>query len=632
MRLRNNLSSFPRIGVAAASSLVAASVLFVAQADAELSRFALSAPQRDGGARTLRFVSHGRAFDLTLAPNRDLVAPGLRAIAIDPAGTRTLGFAAAWIGRATDGSEARVRLEGDRVRGHLRGPAGTLVFEPSSDGRHDVRASSELLAGAAPLACGAGTAGPTGENAYPAGPVATSPLSAMLDATGAFVAPGSTAALVEAGPKVLELSLVLDAAFYRRFGDASADEAVALMNQVDAITRRDLGVALRIVQLVVFTSDTQQPFSSTSDAAALLRELGQARANDPAARLSAGAVTHLLTGRDLAGSNGMAWMSAACTIEYGTSLASIQSKPGYLHSILVAHELGHNVGASHDGDPNGNCPDTSFGWLMWPWLSGDLRDEFSSCSRASVASRLVSMACIDATVPATCGDGIVDLGEDCDAGADPAAASCCRKDCSFELAGIGCGDSGNACFDATCDGGGSCTAVANDAICDTGDACTAGVCSGGTCVPTDAPREFSTAKVTLRLAADGTVASAKLAATAPMVAIGSDPMNGGIQFTATIGSETGWSQEIPASAWTRRGSSYSYKADVAAYGKLRSAKVRFDALTGLATFKITLSHPLTAMMPQPTSIFVLAGNRIDGQCAAEPLGTCTQKGGSFTCL
>lgn len=62
---------------------------------------------------------------------------------------------------------------------------------------------------------------------------------------------------------------------------------------------------------------------------------------------------------------------------------------------------------------------------------------------------------------ADCGDTIVDLGEDCDDGADNGTgASCCTESCQFKPDG-----------NASCDG----------KVCTRPDQCTAGVCSPGTC-------------------------------------------------------------------------------------------------------------------------------------------------------
>ena len=130
----------------------------------------------------------------------------------------------------------------------------------------------------------------------------------------------------------------------------------------------------------------------------------------------------------------------------------------------------------------------------------------------------------------TCGNGIVEPGEQCDdgnlAGGDGCSAACAIEtcyhcsgggagSCSQSSAGTACADDGNACTDDLCDaagacthpnipagticpddgnvctddqcdGGGNCVHTNNAAPCDDGNACTrADACSGGNCVGTD---------------------------------------------------------------------------------------------------------------------------------------------------
>ena len=73
---------------------------------------------------------------------------------------------------------------------------------------------------------------------------------------------------------------------------------------------------------------------------------------------------------------------------------------------------------------------------------------------------------------AVCGNGIRETGEDCDGG------ECCASDCTFQPAGMLCGDASDTACDGpdTCDGAGVCNAnfAAPGAICSDGDACTSG--------------------------------------------------------------------------------------------------------------------------------------------------------------
>ena len=85
-----------------------------------------------------------------------------------------------------------------------------------------------------------------------------------------------------------------------------------------------------------------------------------------------------------------------------------------------------------------------------------------------------------------CGDGTVDVGEDCDNGTT-ASGNCCSASCQFEVMGLSCSDS-NACTNGdTCDGAGSCTQGA-PVFCDDTNDCTIDSCNPATgCTATNTP-------------------------------------------------------------------------------------------------------------------------------------------------
>jgi hypothetical protein len=107
----------------------------------------------------LRFRAFGRTYDLTLEPNRALVAAGAKLGFVGDESREEALAPSAWIGHDAEHPdvEARLSVDGNRARGTVRSSAGTLVFEPSStgSGAHDVRRGEEVLAAAGPLACGA---------------------------------------------------------------------------------------------------------------------------------------------------------------------------------------------------------------------------------------------------------------------------------------------------------------------------------------------------------------------------------------------------------------------------------------------------------------------------------------------
>ena len=83
-----------------------------------------------------------------------------------------------------------------------------------------------------------------------------------------------------------------------------------------------------------------------------------------------------------------------------------------------------------------------------------------------------------------CGNGVVDAGEQCDAGAaNGTPGACCSGGCMLAQAGHVCLDDGNPCTDDVCDGASSsCTHPPNAAPCDDGVFCNgADVCRDGAC-------------------------------------------------------------------------------------------------------------------------------------------------------
>jgi cysteine-rich repeat protein len=87
--------------------------------------------------------------------------------------------------------------------------------------------------------------------------------------------------------------------------------------------------------------------------------------------------------------------------------------------------------------------------------------------------------CVPSAKNSSCGNGVVDPGEDC----EPAAGSCCDATCHFKASGATCTSDGNPCTDDVCTGTSAlCTHPNNTASCDDGvfcngtDTCAAGVC------------------------------------------------------------------------------------------------------------------------------------------------------------
>ncbi|XP_049828929.1 disintegrin and metalloproteinase domain-containing protein 10-like [Schistocerca gregaria] len=107
-----------------------------------------------------------------------------------------------------------------------------------------------------------------------------------------------------------------------------------------------------------------------------------------------------------------------------TSRSSTGAVPLRMQALALAHEIGHSLGAPHDGDAafgTDACPAGRF--LMSPLsVNGSLRDHyrFSDCSRRAVrrAARRHKWRCLEPATRPFCGNGLVEGAEECDCGMD----------------------------------------------------------------------------------------------------------------------------------------------------------------------------------------------------------------------
>ena len=185
----------------------------------------------------------------------------------------------------------------------------------------------------------------------------------------------------------MEVSVVGDFEFTSALGPNAVGEMLSLMNVVDGIFNEQVGVAIIPTDFITFPSDTD-PFTS-STASLLLNELGEYRNSTPAVR--GRGLAHLLTRRDLDGDTiGIAFRGALCESTAGVGLS--QATFGSASALIIAHEMGHNFGAPHDGEA-GACAGTPGGqFLMSPTLNNS--STFSACSLQLMQPEIAGAACI----------------------------------------------------------------------------------------------------------------------------------------------------------------------------------------------------------------------------------------------
>lgn len=172
----------------------------------------------------------------------------------------------------------------------------------------------------------------------------------------------------------LEVATDADLSFVNDRGGASAanSEILGILNTVDGLYRSELGIAVTVTYQHAW--EEEDPFVASDMETAL--DAFTSYGNSNYAGNIQFDVFHLFSALDFNEVLGLAWVDAACsgTYSYGMSTHGIQYVAS---SLLVAHEIGHNVGSDHD-----STPDCEQKYVMCPYNIGST---FSTSSRNQIA-------------------------------------------------------------------------------------------------------------------------------------------------------------------------------------------------------------------------------------------------------
>lgn len=228
--------------------------------------------------------------------------------------------------------------------------------------------------------CGAADHGPMADHS---GMATYQALAAEMDQT--ISATGTNPTLI------LELQALADAAFRAQYSSdqAALDAIMVRLNNVDGIFSAQIGLSVVATDVEIHGGDSFGLSDSTVPGT-LLDSLGQLRNNVPTMRTYG--ATHLFTGRDLDGDTlGIAYIGNVCGARYAASLSEIRNRGAWIDSLVAAHELGHQLGAVHDG--TGVCGGTATqSYLMGSQINGS--SELSQCSRESILATMQYASCL----------------------------------------------------------------------------------------------------------------------------------------------------------------------------------------------------------------------------------------------
>jgi len=302
------------------------------------------------GSGRISLATATRNFQLQMRPN-DLRAADYQAEETAPGGiARSVAMPAVstYKGNVVDvwGSDARLTITNSTVEGMIVTPTETYYVEPAQK-------FSDL-------------AQPHDYVFYKASDVRADITRSCADTLDQTVKLGARQMMSAANSgvtsnvyspmKVVEIATDADFEYTNALGSSSAanNEILSIMNQIDAIYRRDIGLTFTVTFQHTWT--TPDPFGAGGTGAV---QVLNAFTNYWNANFSSTPrdVAHLWTGKNLGGPNGVAWMGVVCgdpAAAYGIS--DLETIAPFRVGI-PAHEIGHNFGADHC-DGQAGCDNT----------------------------------------------------------------------------------------------------------------------------------------------------------------------------------------------------------------------------------------------------------------------------------
>ena len=322
--------------------------VFARHEDLTLDPQAAAERVRESGRLSLVTPTHD--FELQLRPN-DLRAANYRAEEVVDGVARAVSMPGINTYKGSvegvSGTDARVTLDGDHMEGMILTPQDSYFLEAASKYSSAAGANDYLLYKASDVrpditrVCGT--------------------LDEEISRGAKDIAPqiaASTVAPDVFSPfKVVEIATEADGEYTAALGSSAAanNDILSIMNQVQAIYQRDMGLTFAVVFQHTWTDASSDPYTANGSAVAILNEFTTVWNRDFAGTTRD--VTHLWTNRDLGGPAGVAWMGVVCldgAHSYG--LSDLETIAPFRVGI-PAHEIGHNFGASHC-DGQANCDNT----------------------------------------------------------------------------------------------------------------------------------------------------------------------------------------------------------------------------------------------------------------------------------
>jgi hypothetical protein len=323
--------------------------------------------------------AYGRDFEFQLTPN-ELRAPNYRAVETGADGERELPRAEVitYKGKLKDDplSEVRLTVTDRDLEGLIYTGEGRKFFLTEAENFSSRAQKNDVVV------YGEGDLLKTVDLSHDVKQIdgdIEEKINAGIDITGASgLLSGDTPTVSEAVAAIggtVEVATEADLQWVNQAGGATAanNEILSILNLVDGIYRRDLNLSVVVTYQHVWT--TADPFATSSTSALLDSFLNYWNANFPRAQYPRD-TAHLFTGKF--SNQGIAYQGVMCrsaNYSYG-----VTARSGASNHIIVAHEIGHNLGADHV-DNSGSCATS----MMNPSVSSAVT-AFCDVSRTQVGN------------------------------------------------------------------------------------------------------------------------------------------------------------------------------------------------------------------------------------------------------